>query len=126
MPTIDPDPTEVMPVVPAPLDESPGADPATEPTSEHAAISDPVSEPTTEHGAVAGVTPPAASIEPDVAPSSPSSEPPSEPPAASPPRPGVDAPVWDDARDTYIQWDPEIEEWMEWSESQGRWVPISR
>ena len=42
------------------------------------------------------------------------------------PRAGVDAPVWDDARDTYIQWDHELEEWMEWSESDARWIPISR
>ncbi|MEC7507291.1 MAG: hypothetical protein VX510_10825 [Actinomycetota bacterium] len=41
-------------------------------------------------------------------------------------RPGVDAPMWDDARGTYIQWDPELTEWMEWSEAQGRWIPISR
>lgn len=41
-------------------------------------------------------------------------------------RPGVDAPMWDDARDTYIQWDPELEAWMMWSEAAGRWVPISR
>ena len=27
---------------------------------------------------------------------------------------------------TYIQWDPELTEWMEWSEAQGRWIPISR
>ena len=49
---------------------------------------------------------------------------PAEPPAPAP-RPGVDAPMWDDARDTYIQWDPELEAWMMWSESGGRWVPIS-
>jgi hypothetical protein len=53
-----------------------------------------------------------------------------EPPAPPEPEPvappGVDAPQWDDARDTYIQYDPELAEWMEWSESQGTWIPISR
>ncbi len=39
---------------------------------------------------------------------------------------GVDAPHWDEARNTYIQWDPGLEEWMEWSESRNRWIPISR
>ena len=41
-------------------------------------------------------------------------------------QPGVDAPMWDEARDAYIQWDPELEAWMEWSESSGRWIPISQ
>ena len=49
-----------------------------------------------------------------------------EPPAETSSRPGVDAPMWDDARNTYIQWDPELTEWMEWSEAQGRWIAISR
>ena len=38
----------------------------------------------------------------------------------------ADAPMWDAARDTYIQWDHDLEEWMEWSESAGRWIPISQ
>jgi len=47
--------------------------------------------------------------------------PPENQPEPSPdPRPGVDAPQWDDARNTYIQWDPDIEQWMEWNEGQGR------
>jgi uncharacterized RDD family membrane protein YckC len=46
-----------------------------------------------------------------------------EPAAAA--HPGVDAPYWDEARNTYIQWDPELGQWMEWSEAQGRWIPIS-
>ena len=50
---------------------------------------------------------------------------PAEPPSPTA-RPGVDTPMWDDARDTYIQWDPELEEWMMWSESSSRWIPISR
>ncbi len=40
-------------------------------------------------------------------------------------QPGVDAPMWDEARNAYIQWDPEQQEWMQWSETQGRWNPIS-
>ena len=40
--------------------------------------------------------------------------------------PGVGSPHWDDARGTHIQWDPELEEWMEWSATQERWIPISR
>ena len=50
---------------------------------------------------------------------------PTSPPDATS-RPGVDAPVWDDARDAYIQWDPDLGAWMEWSEAQSRWLPISR
>lgn len=45
--------------------------------------------------------------------------------APAAPRPGVDAPQWDNARNTYIQWDPQLGQWMEWSEAQGKWVPIS-
>lgn len=77
-------------------------------------------------------SPPAATAEEPASPAE-ESAPPAEPPTAmpdSPPepsaRPGVDAPMWDDARDTYIQWDPALEEWREWSEPDGRWIPISR
>lgn len=42
------------------------------------------------------------------------------------PMPGVGAPHWDEARDAYIQWDPDLEEWMEWSVPRNRWIPISR
>lgn len=40
--------------------------------------------------------------------------------------PGVDAPVWDAARDTYIQWDHVLDAWMEWDASAARWIPISQ
>jgi len=68
---------------------------------------------------------------PPIAPPAPITPTPSTPstiPTAAPaaPRPGIDTPKWDDARDTYIQWDPELSEWMEWSESAGAWIPISR
>ncbi len=46
-------------------------------------------------------------------------------PDAGASRPGVDAPLWDEARNTYIQWDPELQKWMEWDEANGRWIPIS-
>ena len=54
-------------------------------------------------------------------PSAPTPEPEPEPPS----QPGVDAPQWDQARNTYIQWDPELGQWMEWSENSGKWIPIS-
>jgi hypothetical protein len=38
--------------------------------------------------------------------------------------PGVDAPLWDDARDAYIQWDPEIARWVQWDETARQWRPI--
>jgi hypothetical protein len=38
--------------------------------------------------------------------------------------PGVDAPLWDDARDAYIQWDPEIARWVQWDEAAQQWRPI--
>ena len=65
--------------------------------------------------------------EPDDAPQADDARPemPTSPPDATS-RPGVDGPVWDDARDAYIQWDPDLGEWMEWSEAQSRWIPISR
>lgn len=47
-------------------------------------------------------------------------------PAPDPAHPGIEAPQWDEARNTYIQWDPELNEWMEWNEPSGRWIPISR
>lgn len=91
----------------------------------------PPSGPLAEHQPPTPVDEP--SIDPEPAASEPDPEPaPPEPEAetAEPPapaaRPGVDAPMWDAARDTYIQWDPELDEWMMWSEAGGRWVPISR
>lgn len=41
-------------------------------------------------------------------------------------QPGVDAPTWDTARNTYIQWDHDLEAWMEWDSAAARWVPISQ
>jgi RDD family len=38
--------------------------------------------------------------------------------------PGVDSPLWDDARDTYIQWDPDLASWVQWDEAAREWHPI--
>jgi hypothetical protein len=38
--------------------------------------------------------------------------------------PGVDSPLWDDARDTYIQWDPDLAAWVQWDEAAHEWHPI--
>lgn len=102
---------------------APSAPPVFPPT-EDAAPADPIPVVEPEPAAEAESAPiveaePAATPEPEP-------EPVPESPAETSPRPGVDAPMWDDARNTYIQWDPELTEWMEWSEAQGRWIPISR
>ena len=100
---------------PPPSDESSfDASPAT--TSGEA----PLEEPAAVHEDAHEPEPPAQPEAQDTAPTMPP-----HPPVPAP-RPGVDAPMWDDARDTYIQWDPELEEWMMWSETDSRWVPISR
>ncbi|HEV8298362.1 MAG TPA: RDD family protein [Acidimicrobiales bacterium] len=39
--------------------------------------------------------------------------------------PGVGAPVWDSARNTYIQWDPALNKWMQWDDATSTWRPIS-
>jgi uncharacterized RDD family membrane protein YckC len=38
--------------------------------------------------------------------------------------PGVDAPLWDADRATYIQWDPQLSLWVQWDEAARRWSPI--
>ncbi len=59
--------------------------------------------------------------------SPPDVSPPGPPPAPAPATaPGVAAPVWDDARNTYIQWDPELNAWMMWDDVRKTWVPISQ
>ena len=113
---------------PAPPVFPPPAAPPTFPPAEEAApaeplpIAEPETEPETEPEAEAA---PVVEAEPAATPE-PEPEPVPESPAEMSSRPGVDAPMWDDARGTYIQWDPELTEWMEWSEAQGRWIPISR
>ena len=109
---------------PAPPVFPPPAAPPTFPPAEEAAPAEPlpIAEPETEPEAEAA---PIVEAEPATTPE-PEPEPVPESPAEMSSRPGVDAPMWDDARGTYIQWDPELTEWMEWSEAQGRWIPISR
>lgn len=114
------------PVFPPPTPGDPP--PPTGPLHEH----QPPPPGTPEPGVVHDATPEPEPAVPEPTPSPTPPEPeaaepvmPTEPPAPAP-RPGVDAPMWDDARDTYIQWDPELDAWMMWSEAGGRWVPISR
>ena len=109
---------------PAPPVFPPPAAPPTFPPAEEAAPAEPlpIAEPETEPEAEAA---PIVEAEPAATPE-PEPDPVPESPAETSSRPGVDAPMWDDARGTYIQWDPELTEWMEWSEAQRRWIPISR
>ncbi|MEC7403007.1 MAG: RDD family protein [Actinomycetota bacterium] len=109
---------------PAPPVFPPPTAPPTFPPAEEAAPAEPtpIAEPEPESEAEAA---PIVEAEPAAAPE-PEPEPVPESPAEMSSRPGVDAPMWDDARGTYIQWDPELTEWMEWSEAQRRWIPISR
>ena len=109
---------------PAPPVFPPPAAPPTFPPAEEAAPAEPlpIAEPETEPEAEAA---PIVEAEPATTPE-PEPEPVPESPAEMSSRPGVDAPMWDDARGTYIQWDPELTEWLEWSEAQRRWIPISR
>lgn len=51
------------------------------------------------------------------------------PPATSPGYPagppgGAPAPVWDPARNTYLQWDPQAGHYLQWDPLQQRWKPI--
>jgi hypothetical protein len=46
------------------------------------------------------------------------------PSATAPAAPGTDGPVWDDARNTYIQWDAPRERWVQWDEARQEWIPI--
>lgn len=143
-PTAPPPPAAAPPPPPTPTPAPPVAPPVTAPppSSSPPSASPPSAPPPTPPPApddTTAITPPGGddtargddtapttAITPPGAPEVAASEPP-PPPAPDPtPRPGIDAPQWDEARDTYIQWDPELSEWMEWDEASGRWVPISR
>ncbi len=118
-----PPPSEYRTEPAPPVFPPPAAPPAFPPAEEAApAEPTPIAEPEPESEAEAA---PIVEAEPAAAPE-PEPEPFPEPPAETSSRPGVDAPMWDDARNTYIQWDPELTEWMEWSEAQRRWITISR
>ena len=103
-PPIQPPPTQpppTQPIAPSPIPEQPAT--AVDPAPDTSGVPEP------HAGGAPEPTP-----EPDVASQAQASQ------------PGVDAPMWDEARDTYIQWDPQLEAWVEWSESGGRWIPISQ
>lgn len=46
------------------------------------------------------------------------------PPAPSPGGTTHDGPIWDEARDTYIQFDRSAGAWVQWDVAGERWVPI--
>lgn len=60
--------------------------------------------------------------------------PPGPPPGAAPAHPpgaapmaspqGAPAPVWDQARNTYLQWDAQAGRYLQWDPLQQRWKPI--
>ena len=124
--------TEPAPSAP-PVSPPPAAPPAFPPAEEAAPVEPlPVAEPEAEAAPIAESEPepeaeaaPIVEAEPPATPE-PEPEPVPESPAETSSRPGVDTPMWDDTRGAYIQWDPELTEWMEWSKAQGRWIPISR
>ena len=41
-----------------------------------------------------------------------------------PPVPAQDGPIWDEVRDTYIQFDRNAGAWVQWDDGEQRWVPI--
>jgi uncharacterized RDD family membrane protein YckC len=45
-------------------------------------------------------------------------------PIPTAPAPRTDGPIWDDARNTYIQWDAPRERWVQWDEARQEWIPI--
>ena len=51
---------------------------------------------------------------------------PTSPTQVLPPPPSPDGPHWDQARGTYIQYDRQLGEWLEWSPQRQRWIAISR
>lgn len=55
----------------------------------------------------------------------PEPEPAAAPADAAADQPGVGAPMWDAARNAYIQWDPAVGSWMQWDDAGGQWRPIS-
>jgi len=43
---------------------------------------------------------------------------------AAPPAPPTDGPVWDAARNAYIQWDPAGNRWLTYDDAAAQWKPI--
>jgi uncharacterized RDD family membrane protein YckC len=91
----------------------PAPEPAPAPTWEPAPARSPAWEPQT-------VLAPEPSSEPE-----PEPEPVAEAAPAATETPGVGAPMWDAARNAYIQWDPSVGSWMQWDDAAGQWRPIS-
>lgn len=116
-----PPPAAYQPPPPEPQPPAPVATPPPPmPEPPAPAAPTPVSEPQPP-ATPASVAPLATPPEP---PPAPEAEP--VPPVQTPTQPGVEAPQWDVARDTYIQFDPELAAWMEWNEASGAWIPISQ
>ena len=121
----EPDATMQMPTQPAPA-----AQPAPAPVAEPEPAPAPWEEPTT---AIPVPTPepdpdPEPEPEPEAAPSfaapEPAPAPEPEPEPEPEVRPGIDAPMWDEARGTHIQWDPKLQKWMGWDQAESRWKPL--
>ena len=47
-------------------------------------------------------------------------------PAAPAAAPGSDAPVWDQARNTYVRYDPASGVWFQWDDANQSWVPTQQ
>jgi uncharacterized RDD family membrane protein YckC len=111
------DPTTVMPTVSGDLTAALPQVPSSHPTA-----------PPTEPVEVTAAPPAPASAAAPPSPVPPASTTPAMPtPIVSPPprgMPGVDAPLWDADRSTYIQWDPELSLWVQWDNATQRWFPI--
>ena len=65
----------------------------------------------------------------DPSPAGPAPEPAGPPAGTSSPRRveaarSADGPSWDDRRNTYVQFDPELAMWMQWDEPTRAWVPL--
>ncbi len=67
----------------------------------------------------------AADLEPSVRRRRKAAAQPSTAPVSTSTIPGLEAPHWDEHRNTYIQWDPVLSAWMQWSVDRQQWVPIS-
>jgi uncharacterized RDD family membrane protein YckC len=50
--------------------------------------------------------------------------PPTAPAPATPPSADPDGPTWDEARNTYIQYDRPREQWVQWDDATSTWKPI--
>jgi uncharacterized RDD family membrane protein YckC len=75
-------------------------------------------------GQPAAPPPPVPQWAPPAPPTPPQWDQPAAPVAVPAPTPGVDSPLWDDARDTYIQWDPDLASWVQWDDRAKQWQPI--